>query len=341
MCKKVNRNRGFTLVELLISMALLSIIMLMVVQFMSTTAGANKKAQHNLKAQSEANEVMQNITDSIMQANYVRVVTAEDTAYTISKSDGNRKDSLTSSDAVTADLTQDKAAKVNYDFVPDNYGNYVRNTVSSPDERKVIIDMDTYQLVGQKKDTLYPLTGDLEEKVDVRSFRVLKQDISGVDTYIYVKPAYIYLEHAVSEVLADGTIKEKVANVIYRFDYDNNAIYMWRISDESAVDRNTTDRFANAKAVVDSLSDDNGRLTNHMVDFYLSADAEGNALLTDALFEIKGYMFNSANTVNFRNSSVLTVRPQNSYKKADTGGSGGTGGGSGTGDSGDEESTPE
>ena len=45
---------------------------------------------------------------------------------------------------------------------------------------------------------------------------------------------------------------------------------------------------------------------------------EGNALLIDALFDVNGYLYNAAGTTKFRNSQVLTVRPQNLYKMLQT-----------------------
>lgn len=326
MHRQMNKNRGFTLIELLISMALLSIIMLMVVQFMSSTSAAEKKTKQNLKVQEEANEVMTNMADSLMQANYICVIPSDSYTYLVDKTSGQRTESLTST--AIADLTSDKGADVTFRLVSDNYGNYVRVSDKKEDERKVIIDMDTYQLLGEKKDTVYPLSGDLETPpLDVRSFRVLKQEISGKETYIYIKPAYIYAEYTVSGTNPDGTSYENLCNVIYRFEYtaDGGNIYMYRSSEDVDLGKYTAGRLDTAKGKVDALSDETGRLTKNLTDFYLSADAEGNALLTDALFEINGYKYNSADTVNFRNSEVLTVRPQNTYKKAGTGsGSGGT-----------------
>lgn len=306
MCRQMNRNKGFTLVELLISLALLSIVMVMVVQFMSSTAGANRKAQDNLKAQSVANEVMTNISDCLMQADFVKVVPKNTTYYTLDKSNGNRIESLTDADAVTApvDLPAD------CQLVPDNYGNYVSNT---PDvERKVIVDFETYQLPGEKKNTIYPLEDDLEADVEARSFRILKQEIADVNTYLYVEPAYIYVEYY--GLADDGvTTWDNLYSVIYRFD-DDGKIYMYRSPEDSSYTSSTSERFSISKAAVDALSGTKGLLTGYITDFYLSADADGNALLMDSLFDVNGYMFNAANTVKFRNSQVLTVRPQNLYK---------------------------
>ena len=324
MYRQINKNKGFTLIELLISMALLSIITLMVVQFMSSTAGANRRTQYNLKAQTVANEVITNISNSLMQAEYVKVVPADDVYYALDNTTGNRIKSLSTNATAPEPLPAD------CHLVPDNYGNYAQDTSSvTASERKVIVDMDNYQLPGEKNGDIYPISGDLEDDTfDARSFRILKQDIGGTDTYLYIEPAYIYLEYT---TLA-STGAQNLCNIIYRF--DGNNIYMYRSSENTDLGRNTKNRFETAKSKVDSLSRTEGLLTEYMTDFYLSADVEGNSLMLNSLFDVNGYMFNSATTVKFRNSQVLTVRPQNLYKKDNTSGSGGSGGGTGGGGTG-------
>lgn len=327
MYRQMNKNKGFTLIELLISMALLSIIMVMVVQFMSSTAGANKKTQYNLKAQSVANEVISNISESLMRAEYVMVVPANQSYYKMDPNITNRRESLTATNiALTTFPT-------NCRLVPDNYGNYARPSATEP-ERKVIVDLLSYELPGEKSGDVYPLATDLEQDgFNVRSFRILKQSLGSTEAYLYIEPAYIYIEYTVMS--SSGT--ENLCYVIYRF--DNEKIYMYRSSEKVNLDRYTP-RFATAKSNVDALTKKEGLLTENVTDFYLSADAEGEAFMLNSLFNVNGYMFNSVTTVNFRNSQVLTVRPQNLYQKdnGSSGGSGGTGGGSGgtgggTGDS--------
>ncbi|MDE5864020.1 MAG: prepilin-type N-terminal cleavage/methylation domain-containing protein [Lachnospiraceae bacterium] len=332
MSSQINRNRGFTIVELLISMALLSIVMVMVVQFMSSTVAANRKTKENLRAQTEAKEVMTSIMDSLVPANYVQVRPYVGTVYEMSKDNGSRKEALseqTGSIAVTLSS--------NTTIVPDNYGNYVRNTDTNPDERKVIIDMDTYKLLGEKTtDGPYPLSDDLDKATaDARSFRILKQEVDGDLSYLYIKPMYIYAEYNVTDSAGNIT---GVSNVIYYFKYKSGgqleSIYLYRSPETSSMSINTETRWYKALIQASSLAtagSDKGLLTKNISDFYLSADAEGEAFLVDALFDVDGYLYNAADTINFRNSSVLTVRPQNAYKAANgSGGSGGSGGGEAT-----------
>lgn len=303
--KRVRQNKGFTLVELLISMALLSIIMLIVVQFMSTTTAANKRAKYNLKAQTSAGELMGNIKDVIAQSNYVRVIPAEPTVY--EKSGGTRLEEMGTSTYKTTANNEE----FDFDLVPDNYGNYVRNTSADPVERKVIIDTKTFQLVGEKKGTYYPLMNDLEPAgQDIRSFRCMKKEDAGNDVFLYTKPAYIYAEYNVRET--PGSLDSTLYYVMYRFDYssgDKCKVYMVR----GTKDRNDAERTSLARAEVDALTGEDGLLTDNLTDFYLSCDAEGGAFMLDALLDVEGYKYNSSVTVAIRNTEVLTARPMNSF----------------------------
>lgn len=306
--KRVQRNKGFTLVELLISMALLSIIMLIVVQFMSTTTAAQKRTKYNLKAQTAGNELMNNISDTMSQASYVRVVPAEEKVY--KKTSGTRIEPM---EEGTSNPTSDSSSFA-FDLVPDDYGNYVRNTDTNTVNRKVIVDMDTYQLVGEKQGTVYPLTNDLEAKGrDVRSFRCMKQTSGPNVTYLYVKPEYIYVEYNGRTTNEEGDLENHLYYVMYRFVYEDakpTKVYMVR----GETTHNTFEKLAAAKSAVNGLSGEEGLLTDDLKDFYLSCDAEGGAFMLDALMDVKGYMYNATTTVAVRNTEVLTAKPINSYQ---------------------------
>ena len=309
---KNNKNKGFTLVELLIAIAILSIIMVMITQFMGSTSAAHRKTQYNLKVQTESNEVMTNIFDTLVKANYVRVEPLETNIYKIGDATNLEVASRTGT-SVSADLTTDKLSSVSFDLVSDNYTNVIRPT-GTP-ERKVIVNFDTYQMISEKGSKVLPLTSDLDPAGDVRSFRALKKN----STYYYIKPAYIYCEYLTRQ--SDGT--EILQYSIYQFVYDGDKckVYLFRSTD--GIDfTGAKNRFYGARGAVNVFSGSGnkaGLLTENMQDLYLSADAEGNALLFDAVFDIEGYKYNTVDTLMFRNSDVLTVRPQNMYKVSGTG----------------------
>lgn len=314
MVRRRQHNRGFSFIELLIGMTILSIMMIMVVQFMSTSSGAYRKTKKNLNVQTDAMQTMEQITDTIVQASYIRVSVspADKNAYLIeskTQNDDGTKTSTSDSRKTQAVTTPAILSTINYDFVPDNYGNYVNRTAK---ERKVILDYDTYQIISEKGAS-YPLTGDYDAAsgTDVRSFRAL---MSGSVNY-YVKPEFIYIEYTSKD--ASGT--DVLGHAIFyvkKIKTDKYNIYMYRYQDN---DRNNGYDYAKDKVIALSNKADSveGLVTDKIKDFYLSANTEGNAVLLNAMFVNDGYQYNAVEPVVFRNSNVLTVRPQDLYKKAD------------------------
>ena len=168
----MNKNKGFSLIELLIAVTLLSIIMLIVSQFMSNTSWALTKAKKNQNIQTEAMEVGSQFSDTLMQATYIRVRTQDGKMYDLDTSLGsnNRKQrALTDKGSVGGDL------------VVDNYPNCIDNATG----RQIILN-DDYQLV-EDDGTPY--------QIDVVSFRKLMKDRSANEKSLYVEPEYIYVQY--------------------------------------------------------------------------------------------------------------------------------------------------
>lgn len=350
MKKYIQRNKGFTLIELLIAMAILSIIMLMVIMFMSTTTRAYRKTRKNVEVQTESVQVMEQISDTLMQADFVRVEAEDDEVY-ILEADSTKKGDEARKFVNVLDTTPDAQykksdrpamkqekydenlqmlkyaystfedakkknqesedagsdARFSYSFVPDNYPNYVKPAAN--DERKIIINYENFQLINNKN-IAYPISGDKEYVDDtsgqwLRSFQLLKpvEDWE----YCYIKPKYIYVEYSSKD--SAGTL-ERVHVAYYIKD---NKIYMARKHGCTA-----TDTYSSAIAEVTSLANaggSKGLLTSMIKDFYMSADAAGNCLLPNVMFKNDSYVYNYSVAINFRNSNVLSVRPQNLYKK--------------------------
>ena len=308
MSKTKKVNQGFSLIELLIAVTILSIVMIMVVQFMSTSSAAHRKTKKNLSVQTEAMQVLEQMSDTLMQAEYVRVMSMDGTMYTITQdSAGERK--ITPETAV---------GTFDYDFVPDNYGNYAEWCDYSYGNREVVVNFDTYELVDKATGDNYPLDSDADAGREVRSFRALK---NGAD-YSYIMPKYIYVEYAT--VRDDGT--EATAHVVYYITDIKDAkegtrsLYLYRYETDDPVNKRSLGyNFACGHTAIRENLGEDGLITENLKDFYLSADSEGNAFLTNMLFSDGGYEYNTVETINFRNSNVLTVRPQKLYKVKGTG----------------------
>lgn len=394
-------NQGFSLIELLIAMTILSIVMVMVVQFMSTTSGAYRKNKKNLNLQTDTMQIMEQMSDTLMQAQYIQIETSDETLYTL-KSDSSK--GSRPAEVTKADSSSNAAVKtydaVNFSLVPDNYGNYCKNLnyilVNRDDERKVVVDINsytneydalgksikklsktgTYKLYNSKSGDTYPITGDTD-KVDSasneppRSLRLLKVDNDDSDesTYRYVRPRYLYAEYytRVPNLTDPTKMDDKVVHVCY---YITNqvdtrdktcAIYLLRyvtspdaglgfitaksklkevLGNESVHTRvtkasskidfatqfggtekesTTTISKLREEATITKLtgmdSISGGLVTEKLSSIYLSADTDGNGVLVDITFSDGGYSYHVNNTVVCRNSNVLTVRPQNLYKK--------------------------
>lgn len=280
----MNKNKGFSLIELLIAVTLLSIIMLIVSQFMSNTSWALTKAKKNQNIQTEAMEVGSQFSDTLMQATYIRVRTQDGKMYDFDTSLGsnNRKQrALTDKGSVGGDL------------VVDNYPNCIDNAT----DRQIILN-NNYKLVANDGNAYQD---------DVVSFRKLMKNRSSNEKSLYVKPKYIYIQYKKKDTNPSAT-DDITCYVIYYF--KDNEVYMNR----SEVSPDKTDGF---DAAVNSLSSKASLLTDNVSDCYFSADTEANTVFLDMLFEnkkFKGYTYNYVETIVLRNSNVLTVPPQQLYK---------------------------
>lgn len=72
-----NKNKGFTFIELILYMAILGIFMVAVMTLISTTVASQKKQRSRQKLQTQATETFDTISNMIMGAKDIRIVTTE------------------------------------------------------------------------------------------------------------------------------------------------------------------------------------------------------------------------------------------------------------------------
>lgn len=72
---KRKHNQGFSLVELLIAIAILSLIMIALASFMGTTTNSYVRSRNDIELQQTGQEVFDMISDKLMQAKLVRIGT--------------------------------------------------------------------------------------------------------------------------------------------------------------------------------------------------------------------------------------------------------------------------
>ena len=97
---KDNKNSGFSLVELIIAIAVLAFLMLAVSSFMGSSVSQTRKEQVDVKLQTQAQETYSLITDTIMQANDIVDINGIQRAR-------ETEDSLRSPDAKDAQTTKE------------------------------------------------------------------------------------------------------------------------------------------------------------------------------------------------------------------------------------------
>lgn len=78
--KKTN-NRGFSLVELILAIAILAIIMVAVASFMGTTTRTYTKTKNDIEIQEKGQEIFDSISDKLMQATCIRIGTTDGNEY--------------------------------------------------------------------------------------------------------------------------------------------------------------------------------------------------------------------------------------------------------------------
>lgn len=294
MKKDNNRNRGFSLIELLLAMAIMSIVMVMVTQFMGTTSAALRKTKKNLAIQTEALEVGTQFSDALVQATYVRVQTMDNQLYVLdTKLTGQRRNRVASA-----------AGVLEGSLVVDNYPNYISGSSTS---RKIILDKSNYSLVNSSG-SRYPLSGDKDATV-VSSFRVLTQNDDAANP-LYVKPQYIFMQYEKKE----GDVVTPSYVIFY---FTGTDIYMDRGA--LSVTAPNGDGFSQAVASVTANSAKKiGLLTEHVDDSYFSADPDSEVVFMDVRFvnpRFAKYDYHYEETITLRNSNVLTVEPQKMYMK--------------------------
>lgn len=74
MNKKLNNNRGFTLIELIIAIAVLAFLMTAISSLMTSSLISNRRTQADIVVQTTAQETYNKITDALMQAKSIYVL---------------------------------------------------------------------------------------------------------------------------------------------------------------------------------------------------------------------------------------------------------------------------
>lgn len=310
--KKIKSNSGFTLVELIICMAILAFLMLSVSSIMSSSVASNRKAKADITVQTTAQQIYNQLTDSIMQANEIVIL-----GYAVT---GDVDFTLTDKDDVISGTT----AKLNY---------YVKDKAQA--DRLIANANNAYLLDGsglptpsatnikyfsslKETDKLYAvrIIADVSKEVDLTC--VTSQ--STVGTSVRVKDLFTIGDNydintetsaAGNDVLDTKDTQRNVFTFVgnklyyernYRFmDVLNDTITDWSGSSSSM------------RGCLFSESFDSVKIPYNGSDVALSGclvtvDAQNEGISLSLIFDDKNMTYTTLGMVNTRNSYVIKAR---------------------------------
>ena len=292
-------NKGFSLVELLVAIAVMSIILVMVVQMMGNSSVALRKTRKKLELQTEAMEFREQFSDILMQANYIRVMSADKVTYTLdtgidSTNKNKRKRDVTAVGTVTGSLVSE---------------NYPNQTAPGDANLDIYMNQGTYTLYGKDRSgTQYPVSIDPM----IQSMRILTDGAPLGQSY-YIIPSYIYVRYQRDET--NNT--EQYAMFHFVKDGDSYKVFVDKGTINN-IDTSVVDGFFTAKSYVDSKAGINGLMSDKVKDVYFSADVAANTVYVDIQFENAKYInqtYEYRDAISLRNTYALSVPPNKMYMK--------------------------
>lgn len=315
MKEKIKNNSGFTLVELIIAMAILAFLMTAVSAFMMSGVMSSRKAKADIVVHNTAQDVYDQLADSIMSAQDIIVC-----AYVI---DGALSDPAAAdkalvfgmgekdvNEAVTGPVyfVRDKAQKTVLEAMPEYEGGEIRyykdlNSGVKLYVKQLIIDkaveidmgyIGTPPVAGKYTNAL---TGEMvaieEQKRDVE-YDADGNPVVGADVAQSALGTTVYSE------------KDTERN-IYSFDskymyFERKYAYMTELNDYAA----GTDKsnYVFSKSFNYLKNGASGTVTGCV----LTVDAKGGALGLDLFFSDKNMTYTTLGMINTRNSYVLKAK---------------------------------
>ena len=331
----MKRNKGFSLVELLVSIAILAIIMVMVVQFMGTASVSIRRTRKKMDLQTEAIEFREQLSDVLMQASYVRIQAKDLNGYQIytglQTANVNKERKRVEIDDPSAGTKKNitstplATAVSSLTYVSDDYPTFDNIAQGKSDKLDIYFDRTDFTMVGKAGDgKKYPSSIDKT----IRSFRLLKGTVNGQP--YYVKPEYIYIIYPEAKD-ASGTVIENEQCVIYHF--KDTRVYMYK--GDVVKGASDVDGFNNAKTQLNNTGDKdtndryNGLLVDLVNEVYVSVDTASNAILVSAqLYDTEQprsqrgtddsaytkYIYDFEDSIVLRNSHALSAAPNRLYE---------------------------
>lgn len=306
------RNKGFSLIELLLSIAILAIIMVAISSFLTSTLHSQDRVSREIKNQDEAQRIYYQLADILMQATYIRVQPVDQYGYEYNTTD--KSVDKTKQKDLFGDIDSGVDTSKIY-YISENYPNYQLIDLPNAKQRKVIVDYENGYLYNESNQK-YPMddaavgttetteadgTTSTEEviaksRIDrdynanniLKSFRVLDGN-----TKYYVMPKYIYIEYSMADTEATSTesvIQKKVDGsgdinatvvtskstkknyVIFKYDDKDGFLYMYRFENDGSTFVPQKDSYANAVKKIDSITQYDSSSKRRKVDGLVSSN---------------------------------------------------------------------
>lgn len=321
MKKKKKSNSGFTLVELIIAMAILAFLMTAVSAFMSTGVFSFKKAKADITVHNSAQDVYDQLADSVMSANSIVIygyvaqgsltgspvgeqefgISGKDTTVNLegpyyfirNKEDADEITSLQNMKGYVSGTTV-----YSYEELPANTKIYVKQMIvdHSIAIDKDILDNSQAAIAGKYKNNF------TNEEVEI------KEQVREVDE----------VGGSADTVLATASDGSKVYSVndternIFSFNekymyYERQYAFMTDLNDYETTGADVTDEAAMGPYVYSRSFNylTIAGTTNNISGCVVTVDAEGGALGFDLYFSDKNMTYTTQGMINTRNSFVL------------------------------------
>lgn len=316
--KKLN-NQGFTLIEMLLALVILTIFMVCVTAFVASSSKSTKQTKKQVKVQQDAQEVYDTIFDSVMQATALIINTKE-----LASGDATASGSATPSASSDARVRKSEqfdaklaAGEEVYLFSPAAYDNieYVKKNYE-PDASGgagAISDAKNKYMAEHPDITISNPTGFIytqnnKEVLDPEGNVVSSSSIKISEKKNVISMAQLWgamavfslpnMEYAafddreyVVEGIGTGSVEisdtEKLCNTIV-YDKDRKSIYL---------NRDTT--------AIDFTPNENNRIADNCTEFTIKVAPDKNSVTLKLTLSDAGYSYTVGGVVNIRNNNIL------------------------------------
>lgn len=322
MKKKKKSNSGFTLVELIIAMAILAFLMTAVSAFMSTGVFSFKKAKADITVHNSAQDVYDQLSDSVMSANSIVIygyvsqgsltgssvgeqefgISGKDTTVNLegpyyfirNKEDADEITSLQNMKGYVSGTTV-----YSYEELPANTKIYVKQMIV---DHSIAIDkgiLDNSQSAVDGNKYLNHFTNDMV---------VIKEQVRDDDPNNLIPDTEIASASDGSKVYSVNDTERNIFtfNEKYMY-YERQYAFMTDLNDYETTGADVTDLAAMGSYVYSKSFNylTIAGTTDNISGCVVTVDAEGGALGFDLYFSDKNMTYTTQGMINTRNSFVL------------------------------------